>query len=487
MNRIYLIFCLMLFPFLSISQKNSKWAKFTVFEDKIICDDSPWILVFEDNFDGDRLDINNWEPYIGVPRDPNYKYQKTWHKSENAIVEEGILKLVAKQEQMDSMPVIWWWTPTILYDDFEYTSGEIWSKSVFTNGKLEARIKIPKGWGFCPALWMYGEKKISEHGKNRNNEIDVFEFSNEKRRSDLAKIHRMSVHYNGLSRSTGYRGDDFSADFHTFTMIWDENKIEFYVDGILKRTDYKYKKGWKNIDCQLYAGKNYKENKVFTTDPMNIVLNIAVLSGKRAPDHTTPFPSVMEVDYVRYFQREKQIEFERKIKQSVHSQLQTYPKSTLQDIYKNFFQDRFGPEHAIIDTASAKLYLENELASFETSNNVEIEFLGINHNYVRINLITIKQGKIPQEKLLSAFHNSAKKVNQNDVKAWQSEWEKIVNIIERMILNIPDFEKDKIEIENLLKQGKYAVRHSTVFHETYKPHYRTVDKNIYEQELKPFL
>ena len=314
MKRIYLIFCIMLIPFFGISQKNSRWAKITTPEDKIICDESPWELVFEDNFDGNALDLSKWEPYIGVPRDLYFKGQKAWHKAENVIVADGLLTLVSKREQMDSMPVVKKWSPyTVEREDFEYTSGEIWTKTQFTYGKLEARLKIPKGWGFFPAFWMYGYRN------SRNNEIDVFEFANEKRRSNLGRIHHSTVHYNGKHRSTQYKGADFSADFHVFTMVWDENKIEFYVDGILKRRDYKYKKGGKGVDCQLHTGKKYKENKVFTTDPMNIILNTAIQVGKNAPNETTPFPAYMEVDYVRYYQR-----LEDKVKQSVHSQLQTY-------------------------------------------------------------------------------------------------------------------------------------------------------------------
>jgi hypothetical protein len=180
-------------------------------------------------------------------------------------------------------------------------------------------------------------------------------------------------------------------------------------------------------------------------------------------------------------------DFENKVKQSVHLQLQMYPKSTLQDIYKNLFQDRFGTEHAIGDTASARLYLEKELASFESSDNVEIEFLGLNHNYVRINLIIVKQGKIPQEKLLTAFYNSAEEINESNIKTWQSDWKKITEIIKRMNLNIVDFEKDKLKIDSLLSQGKYAIHHSAIFRETYHPHYRVVEKTIFKRELKKYL
>jgi len=176
-------------------------------------------------------------------------------------------------------------------------------------------------------------------------------------------------------------------------------------------------------------------------------------------------------------------DFEEKVKQSIHSQLQTYPQSTLQDIYKNLFQDRFGPEHIISDTVSARLYLEKELSSFDTSNSVEIEYLGLNHNYVRVNLMAIKQGKISQEKLLSAFCRSAKKINKSDVEIWRKEWTKIVGIIERMNLEIVDFEVDKQKIDFLLSQGKYATSHSAIFRKAYQPHYRIVDREIFEREF----
>ena len=176
-------------------------------------------------------------------------------------------------------------------------------------------------------------------------------------------------------------------------------------------------------------------------------------------------------------------DFEDKVRQSIYSQLQTYPESTLQDIYKNLFQDHFGPEHLIADTASARRYLEQELASFDTSNSVEIEYLGLNHNYVRISLTTVKQGKIPQDKLLSAFCRSAKKINTNDIETWRTEWKEIVEIIQRMELKINNFENDKQKIDSFLHQGKYAMHHSATFRENYQPHYRIVEKNIFEKEI----
>ena len=44
---------------------------------------------------------------------------------------------------------------------------------------------------------------------------------------------------------------------------------------------------------------------------------------------------------------------EDEIRQAVAGQMHIYPKSTLRDLYKNFFQDLFGPGHIVSDTASA--------------------------------------------------------------------------------------------------------------------------------------
>ncbi len=84
------------------------------------------------------------------------------------------------------------------------------------------------------------------------NEIDVFEFWNEKNifgnydPTKSTKVHNMNIHFdyygNGSKSScaTYYDGVDFSQDFHVFTLIWERDKIQWFVDGSIKRTDYRY-------------------------------------------------------------------------------------------------------------------------------------------------------------------------------------------------------------------------------------------------------
>ena len=53
-----------------------------------------------------------------------------------------------------------------------------------------------------------------------------------------------------------------------------------------------------------------------------------------------------------------------RIIRSVERQLERYPHSTLRDLYKNYFQDRFGPGHIIADEQAADRYLRYETTWF---------------------------------------------------------------------------------------------------------------------------
>jgi hypothetical protein len=179
--------------------------------------------------------------------------------------------------------------------------------------------------------------------------------------------------------------------------------------------------------------------------------------------------------------------FRHKVKESVVMQLNVYPKSTLLDLYKNFFQDKFGPGHIISDTAAAKAYLEEELSEFKTSVNPEIEPIGWENNYVRVNLSLLKKGVVPEQVLLNAFIGSANTAQMPGIESWKQEWTRILKVIEKMNLDLPGFAQDKTTIDSLLAAGKYAVHHSSVFEATYQPHYRIVSKTVFDEKLRGYI
>jgi hypothetical protein len=179
-------------------------------------------------------------------------------------------------------------------------------------------------------------------------------------------------------------------------------------------------------------------------------------------------------------------DFQYKVRKSVVMQLDVYPESTLQDLYKNFFQDQFGPGHIISDSLSAKAYLEEELSEFETSANPKIEPTGWRNNYVRVNLSLVKKGVIPKQALLDAFITSANTAQMPGIESWRNEWTRILNVIEAMNLDLPQFTQDKAMIDSLLAAGKYAVHHSRAFEAAYQPHYRIVSKVALDEKLKGY-
>ena len=70
----------------------------------------------------------------------------------------------------------------------------------------------------------------------------------------------------------------------------------------------------------------------------------------------------------------------------VNGLLEQYPKARLLDIYKSSFQDFMGAEHLVADAASARNYLEQELATTDTANlqSWYYEPCGMEGRYVRV-------------------------------------------------------------------------------------------------------
>ncbi len=52
---------------------------------------------------------------------------------------------------------------------------------------------------------------------------------------------------------------------------------------------------------------------------------------------------------------------EKQIRRFVEEELKYYPEARLTDLYKNYFQDAYGPGHLIPDTIRAGAYLDWEL------------------------------------------------------------------------------------------------------------------------------
>lgn len=175
-----------------------------------------------------------------------------------------------------------------------YTSARIESLGHFElkYGRVEARIKIPKGQGIWPAFWMLGSD-YGQIGWPDCGEIDIMENVG----FEPSRIHG-SLHGPGYSGSSPLSGlytmsnqARISDSYHVFAVEWEPRIVRFYVDDVLYETQ---------TADSVPAGKRW----VFD-HPFFIVLNLAVGGyWPGNPDGTTQFPASMLVDYVRVYQRD---------------------------------------------------------------------------------------------------------------------------------------------------------------------------------------
>ena len=175
------------------------------------------------------------------------------------------------------------------------------------------------------------------------------------------------------------------------------------------------------------------------------------------------------------------------VRVAVERMMADYPHSTLQDIYKSFFQDNFGPGHAVPDSAQATAWLRNELAKVDRLDVTLYEPTGCKGNYYRVSLAAVVGGKVQADALLSAFLRSVRAVQPSEVEVWAKEWEQIEGIIATMELYLPNYDADAKAIKEMLATGHYAVHHSRLYNEHYAPHYRIIAKDIFEKEILPLI
>lgn len=171
------------------------------------------------------------------------------------------------------------------------------------------------------------------------------------------------------------------------------------------------------------------------------------------------------------------------VRAAIERQMADYPLSTLQDVYKSFYQEHFGPGHMISDTASVRRYLLHELSEMGETKAPYFEPTGSQGTYVRVYLSAVADSLITADQLLDAFIESANSW-QKPKTEWIDKWKAIVKVIEENGMEFDGFETD-LPFLNEAARNSQAVHHSRRYNEAYQPHYRIVERGIFEKDLKP--
>ena len=232
-------------------------------------------LIFEDDFKvNGEPDESKWGYDIGRGDNGwgNAEAQYYTDRSENVVVENDNLKIIAQKEN---------------FQGASYTSARLKTqdKFDFTYGRLDVRAKLPKGGGTWPAIWMLGAN-FPEVGWPNCGEIDIMEHVGNDPGSIQSALHNPSSFGNTIYKRSVDITDE-SDTFHVYSMIWSEEQISFYLDG---------------VRFYIYRPESRNSNTWPYDKPQFLILNVAMggtLGGDIDPTFTS---SSMEIDYVRIYQ-----------------------------------------------------------------------------------------------------------------------------------------------------------------------------------------
>jgi hypothetical protein len=234
-------------------------------------------LVWQDEFNGTQINSSNWGYDIGTGDWGWGNNELQYYRIENSWVADSVLTIEARNEAFSGQL---------------YTSSRLKTqgKVSFQYGRIDVRAVLPKGQGMWPAIWMLGNN-ITQIGWPDCGEIDIMEMIGGSENTVHGTAHwefNGSQASEGGSESTPSNDYDFTESYHVFSIVWDENTIQWYVDN----------NQYFGLDITSADMSEFHQPHFF-------ILNVAVGGNWPGnPNSTTIFPQQMKVDYIRVFQQE---------------------------------------------------------------------------------------------------------------------------------------------------------------------------------------
>jgi len=157
----------------------------------------------------------------------------------------------------------------------------------FKYGRVEARARMPAGKGLWSAIWLLNA--YYKQDQPEDPEIDIMEAIGDRTTTGNHAYHDVRDNdgdgiFDDFS-SQEFRSEisDFSQNFHTYRVDWEEGRIVWYVD---------------DIETGRVEGDHVSDEQMY------LLANLAVGGSFPGPaDETTPFPARLEIDYIRVYQR----------------------------------------------------------------------------------------------------------------------------------------------------------------------------------------
>ncbi len=244
--------------------------------------DGDWVKTFDDEFDGNSIDLTKWDLYR-----PNYWDPHTHFSKDNVIVSNGTVKLHYEKKtgfQNDD--------PKLKQTDYADGNLETFGKWTQRYGYFEARLKKPPIGGLWPAFWLFPDRGIGVTGNDRETtrnggmEFDIMEFLS----SWGLYRHDVAFHWNDygkdhtqLFNNCIYHNLDKDG-YLTSGLLWLPGLMVIYDNG---REVYRW------------------ESPLVGNQPEYIILNMVQggFNHFNEPLDDAQLPQDFTIDYVRVWQR----------------------------------------------------------------------------------------------------------------------------------------------------------------------------------------
>jgi len=253
-------------------------------------------LIWADEFDGESLDLDDWNVDRWAPKHVNDEDQAYTDRLENLRLNDGVLVIEAHQLGDREQPT--------------YTSARIHTRGKIDvlYGRIEVRAKLPSGQGTWPAIWMLptdpyvyatncgpGDRWQGSESCDawpNSGEIDIMEHVGYQMGHVHATVHTKSAYWVNWEQRKGRIVDESVAErFNDYTLIWSPNRIDAFMNGAHY---FRYQKP-EEADWQAWP----------FDQPFHIILNLAVGGNwgrAGGPIDDAMFPVRMEVDHVRVYE-----------------------------------------------------------------------------------------------------------------------------------------------------------------------------------------
>lgn len=236
-------------------------------------------LVWSDEFDYDGSpDSSKWFLETEAPDNGSWYNGELQHytdREDNAVVEGGMLAVIARKESF-----------TASGTTKEFTSARLNSRYRFTYGRVEVKARLPFTPGTWPAIWSLGGN-LKQVGWPACGEIDIMEQLFENHLMVQSAIH-VPARFGNDPALKQLAVSDVTKDFHVYGMDWTPEKIDFFVDD--------------SVFFTFSPAEKNDKTWPFDKDQF-LLLNVAVGGNLGGTVDSGFTHDKMEVDYVRVYQK----------------------------------------------------------------------------------------------------------------------------------------------------------------------------------------